>query len=328
MSMLEITQSYTSNREGWDLGLRCTVDRERFDPSYRPLVIIPGYAMNSFIFGYHPTGLSLEGYLAQQGFEVWSISMRGQGDAIWRGGDRLYGVKELVLSDIPAAIRAILARTQTKQDRVDILGASLGGTLMAAYVTMNPKPRVGSMVAIGAPLRWEVIHPLLKIAFSVPELVGMIPMGDTRKMVRAVYPLIERFPFLLKIYMHPEMTSREHIGEMIATVDQPNRVLNRQMARWFRHGDLVLEGINVTEAMRYVDLPILCILANADGIVPPETARSILAYSGAKEKALIEVGDDTRRFAHADLFISHYSQDMVFAPMARWLKERYPSQSE
>lgn len=321
--MLEVMHSYTSNLEGWDLGLKCSIDREHFDPTLRPLVIVPGYAMNSFIFGYHPSGLSMEAYLAQQGFEVWSISMRNQGESIWRGGSKIYGLKELILTDIPAAIRAILARTETKQDQVDILGASLGGTLMYAYVAMSANPRVGAMVAIGAPLRWEAIHPLLKIAFSVPELVGLVPMGDTRKMVRTVYPLIERFPSLLKIYMHPELTSKEHIGEMISTVDQPNRKLNRQMARWIRHGDMVIEGINITEAMRHVTLPVMCVLANADGIVPPETASSIMTYSGAEEKTLIEVGDQERRFAHADLFISHYSQELVFAPMAAWLKARY-----
>ena len=57
-----------------------------------PVVILPGYGMNSFIFGFHPRGLSLEAYLASRGIEVWSVDLRGQGRARSTGGDDRFGL--------------------------------------------------------------------------------------------------------------------------------------------------------------------------------------------------------------------------------------------
>ena len=35
--------------------------------------------MNSFLFGFHPRGTSMELCLAEAGFEVWSLNLRAQG---------------------------------------------------------------------------------------------------------------------------------------------------------------------------------------------------------------------------------------------------------
>ena len=45
------------NHAGWRLGLTRFVPEGT--PVGRPVVVIPGYGMNSFIFRYHPTGPSM-----------------------------------------------------------------------------------------------------------------------------------------------------------------------------------------------------------------------------------------------------------------------------
>ena len=68
-----------ANHDGWELALR-----QRYVPAIlkkdrRPVAIVPGYGMNSKIFGYHPNSFSLEEYVASRGFEVWSMDLREQG---------------------------------------------------------------------------------------------------------------------------------------------------------------------------------------------------------------------------------------------------------
>ena len=46
---------------GWQLSLSQTWDPAKLVPGRRPVIIVPGYGMNSFIFSYHPSGPSLEG---------------------------------------------------------------------------------------------------------------------------------------------------------------------------------------------------------------------------------------------------------------------------
>src|SRR5262249_2742551 len=88
------------NGDGWHLSLFQTWDDRRFVPGRRPVLIVPGYGMNSFIFSFHPRGLSLEGYLAHAGFEVWRVDMRGQGRSRSVGGGDEYGLEDLALTDL------------------------------------------------------------------------------------------------------------------------------------------------------------------------------------------------------------------------------------
>ncbi len=317
---LVVRTHYVSNGNGWDLELRQTHNPEKLRKELRPLMIVPGYGMNSFIFSFHPTGRSMEAAWADYGFDVWSVNLRGQGGSKRRGGTRSYDLREIVLDDIPAAVGAILTHTVShNRTAVDGVGASLGGTFLYSYLALAEDPRMGSLVAIGAPLRWDDINPVLKAAFSVPELLGRIPFYGTQRLARTLFPVIAKFPFVLRAYLHPEMVDTASLGEMIRTIEDPVPKLNRQIGYWIRHKDLVLDGLNVSEALRKRTNPLLCVIANADGIVPYETAYSGVRLLGSSVKEVLQVGDSARPFAHADLFVSNHAEERVFQPIADWL---------
>jgi hypothetical protein len=83
---LQTIEHFVDNGDGWQLSLFQTWDPARLAPGRNPVLIVPGYGMNSFIFSFHPRGLSLEGYLADAGFEVWRADLRGQAHrARWAG---------------------------------------------------------------------------------------------------------------------------------------------------------------------------------------------------------------------------------------------------
>jgi alpha-beta hydrolase superfamily lysophospholipase len=160
--------------DGWILAMRrttasveegLTAARPR-----RPVLIVPGYGMNSFIFGYHPRGRSIEAHLAWRGFEVWSVDLRAQGRSRHAHGVKaLFGLEQLALVDVNAAITEVLARTRTGATHVDVIGASLGAALMFGHAAVNRDDRLGSLVSFGGPLRWERVHPALALAFRSPS---------------------------------------------------------------------------------------------------------------------------------------------------------------
>lgn len=320
---MQTVQHFIDDGAGWNLSLYETHDAERLDRSRRPVVIVPGYGMNSFIFSYHPSGLSMEGYLVQQGFEVWRADLRGQGDSKRLDGTEDYGLRDLALTDLSAVTRAIFARTRSRADRVDVIGASLGGTIMFAHMALCPEHRFGSLVAMGSPVRWVDIHPLLRAAFASPALAGALRFRGTRQLAKLLVPhVLRKAPSLLSIYMNPETMDTSAIREMVNTVEDPSRHINREIAHWIARRDLVLDGVNVSDALGEVARPLLCILATGDGIVPRSTAEFPYSQVSSSEKKLIEVGDQAMRMAHADMFISRQAQEIVFAPMARWLAEQ------
>lgn len=319
-AQLNVSTHYLPNGHGWDLELRRCYHPEKMRLGLRPLMIVPGYGMNAFIFSYHPTGTSMEAAFAEAGFEVWSVNLRAQGGSIRRGGDRRYDIENVVLEDLPAAIDGILGLTRcTGATKVDAIGASLGGTFLYAYIALAADPKIGSLVAMGAPLSWVDVNPLLKLAFTFPEILGKIPLRGTQRMARILLPLVVRAPFLLEAYLHPEIVDTTSLAELTRTVEDPNPLLNRRIAYWIRHQDLIIRNINVTTALADCANPLLCVVANGDGIVPRGTALSGYAAMGTPVKEILEVGDEAQAYAHADLFISNGADEKIFYPIARWL---------
>src|SRR3989338_576611 len=318
MTLTQHTLHYVDNGAGWKLELKQCHPPKRLNKKRNPVVLIPGYGMNSFIFGYHPRGLSMEDYLTERGFEVWSINLRGQGGSQNESGSDRISLKDLGVVDLGVALKSIVHLSKSETGKVDLIGCSLGGTFAFIHTALvRPNP-VGALVAMGAPLRWEKVHPLLKIVFASPRLVGMIPIAKTKEILKPFLPCALRSSFL-KLYIHKEIVDLKNIDLLLETVEDPNRFLNRELAEWLQRKDILIGNTNVTTAFGKVKNPLLCVIANSDGIVPPMTALSAEEMSGARIKETLVVGTDKLRFAHADLFVSNHSHEMVFRPIADWL---------
>lgn len=316
------SEKYRPQSAGWRLDVTRYWRPETLDPSRRPVVMVPGYAMNAYILGYHPTGRSMVGYLVERGFEIWTANLRGQGDSSRSNAEGEYGFRDLALDDIPTVRDLVLAETATDRERFDAVGCSIGISFLYAYLGHHPEDqrhRTGSVVAIGGPLRWEDVHPALRLIFSSPAVAGALPSVGTRLLARLAIPLVKRLPPLASIYMNVHQIELDRADDLVKTVDDPHPKLNREIARWIRHGDLVVAGSEITRAMRRVDIPVLCILANRDGIVPEPSVLSIEDAIGTEDVSTLRVGDDETWFAHADLFISEYAEQKVFEPLGDWL---------
>ena len=311
-----------SNKDGWRLYVKQHIDPKQFNPDLPPLAIVPGYGMNSYIFGYHPRGRSMVEYIASKGYEVWTMNFRGQDFTVRNGGKKPYGIRDIALVDMPAVIDTIMEETQSKRSKLDLIGCSLGGTYVFVHTALMPESPVGSIVAMGAPLQWTDVHPVLRAVFSQPRLVGLIRMSKTRALAGFALPIAARIPGLLHIYLHPAIVDLSKPELLIKTVEDPNHILNREIAEWIKNRDLVIDGINISERFENVTNPILCVQANADGVVPARTAMSALDLAGSKVKDAMMVGTDNIRMAHADMFISNYAQELVFEPMTDWLLAR------
>ncbi len=313
-------QHFVPNGEGWSLSLHQAWDPAVLRRDQKPVLIVPGYGMNSFIFGYHPRGRSFEAALVRAGLEVWRVDLRGQGETKNVGGSHVYGLEDFARTDLTVAIDAALDRTETTATSAAVIGASLGGTIMFAHAALVPDHHVGAMVSMSGPVRWMEVHPFLRMAFASPRLVGAVPIRGSRLLARAVLPhILTHAPWLLSMYMHREHVDLENIGELAKTVEDPNRHVNRQIAEWMLRRDLVLGSTNVTDALPTMTTPLLSVFANADGIVSRKTAEYAHHHVGSSERRLVEVGSREMPVAHADMFISDHADALVYSPIRDWL---------
>jgi alpha-beta hydrolase superfamily lysophospholipase len=309
--------------DGWQLELTRFVDAKRRDPNRRPVLFIPGYGMNAFILSHHPSDVSIVGHLVAQGAEVWTANLRGQGGA--RRGPSAksrYGFAELALIDLPCAMDEVLRLSDATH--LDLIGCSLGATVAYAYLAHNPYTHpLGAFVSIGGPLRWVRVHPLVRAAFSSPKLASALPISGTRAMARAALPLARRAPKLVSLYLNVDNIDLSAPEELVRTVDDPTPHLNGQIARWVRARDLVVDGVDITRAVSQVEaIPMLCVAANRDGVVPLETALSGLDHIGSRDTRALIAGDERAWYAHADMFIARDARERVFTPLAAWLASK------
>lgn len=320
---LEIAELTATTADGWSLPLKRTIDPSRLDPARRPLLIVPGYGMNGFIFGFHPRGTSLERFLAEAGLEVWTADLRGQGRArAVEPGAEGPSLRRYAERDVSAAIDTVLARTASRADRVDVLGASLGGSITFAHLALSAERshRVASVVAVGSPLRWEEVPPILRVPFASTRLAGALRVSGARALAGRVLPLVRHAPGLLGMYMNVAHVDLDAAAELVRTVEDPHPRVNRDIALWLRARDMVLRGVNVTDALRRETGPLLLVLANRDGIVPERVARSAARAWGGSDVTELRIGTPDDWYAHADLFVGHESPERVFAPIADWLR--------
>jgi pimeloyl-ACP methyl ester carboxylesterase len=320
---LEVREQYATTTDGWSLHLRRTRSPRCFDPGTRPLLIVPGYGMNSFIFSYHPRGTSMERCLAEAGFEVWAMNLRGQGPSY--ADDKHAAPPSLMryaTIDVATVVARVLDATATKSHALSLIGCSLGGTIALAYLALAQPEVVTEFVAMGAPLRWIDVHPLLKVVFASPAIAGKLRISGTRELVKSVMPLLRRMPSLLSLYMNPSTIDMDRIDEMAQTVEDPHPAVNREIAEWIGSRDLHIGGLNLTEAAHDMTLPLLAVIAKQDGIVPESTARSVIDAWGGDDVEVLSVGEEHSAFAHANLFIANDAPLLVFEPLIAWLRKQ------
>jgi hypothetical protein len=165
---------------------------------------------------------------------------------------------------------------------------------------------------------------LLRTLFGSPWLAGQLVIRGVRPLMRAGAPVLRVAPWLVSVYMNAAHVDLSAVAEMLNTVEDPHPRVNRDIARWMAAGDMVLRGVNVTEALAAStrERPLLVVVSNRDGIVPESANLSATTAWGGGDVETLRVGDDERWYAHADLFVGDDAPRTVFEPMARWLVAR------
>lgn len=314
---------FAVTRDGWALELW------RYSPAggdeprrATPVLLVPGYAQTPYLFGVHPRGPSLLATLLAAGFETWTLHLRGTGQSQpRRGGAGPVSLVAYADEDLPAALELVLEGRRANGGRAFLVGSSLGGSVAYGYLARSGAARVAGVAALGAPLRWESPHPLLRALFASRRLAARAPMDGTSRLVTRAMPRLGRVGWLAP-YINPAHVNVEDARTLIGAITDPKPPLNAEIAAWLARRDLVLAGTDVAAALRRITVPLLVVAANRDGIVSPAAARSAAAAWGGTDQEVLEVGTRDDWFAHADLFVAPTAPLRVFAPVARWLAAR------
>lgn len=321
---LEVHHAVTT--DGWKVALTRYQPEEK--KHSRPILLCHGLSANRFTFDLAPE-VSLARYLAERGFDVWVIELRGRGKS-----DKPKGLRKLWWNwafdhylhyDAPAAVEYILEAAQT--DRLHWVGHSMGGILLYCYLAEGGTRYIQSGITVGSSLDYSQspsgFHYLVPFRW-LAKMIPLLPLGPATLLVspfsgRRQNP-IETFNYWLP-NMDPKLVRR--LNAIVKHSISPPVLA--QLATAFSSGGLqswdgdkyYLKGLEA------VDTPVLALAGDKDLQCPPEAARLTVEVLGEPSRLKVcgKEGGHEEHYGHFDLLAGRNVCDEVYPSIARWVEK-------
>jgi pimeloyl-ACP methyl ester carboxylesterase len=312
--------------DGWGLVLyyRAPATR-RFE---EPVLLCHGLAANHRNLDFEPP-YSVAAYLAEAGFECFSVEWRGTGASRRPPRGVLgtnYTIDDHIHLDAPAFLEAALGRTGAR--RAFWVGHSLGGLIGYAVAQGPHADKLAGLVTSGSPAffryPWYMRH--------VVQLAKMLswPFGLRQRWFSiATAPFLGRVTLpLTDVVVNPKHIAprlqRKIYAQVITSV---GRKVVLQFEDWlsenaFRSYD---KSIDYRAGLARVKTPVLITGGASDRLAPPEAVRDAFRACGSLDKTLLLFGTengDRLDYGHGDLIFGEGAPREVYPRIRAWLEAR------
>ncbi len=293
-----------------------------------PVILSHGFLVNSRFLNM-TMEQSLARYLAEEGFDVWNLSLRGSGRSLnpLRGGAKKWSLDDIIERDLGTVIRYV--KKESKSSRVSWVGFELGGLLAYGYLEKKHRWGISALVTIGAPAtldrpEQEPMKKLLKLEDN-SALKKIFLYLDGPLVARTLIPLL---PTLEKLFYNPENMEEGIKKKLFETALAPvNPGVLNHLLLMIRRGEFVSArgDFSYRRNLRKVRVPTLLIGGEKDPLAPPKALRDTYRRLGSKDRRLRIFGTKTKSsmpYGHLDLILGKKAREEVFPVIGRWLKGR------
>ena len=296
------------------------------EPRPLPVILIHGLLVNSSFLDFGRA--SLAEYLAEAGFDVWNLSLRGTGRSLnplgW--GKKPWNLDDILKTDLPAVIEHV--RKQAGSEEVLVVGYELGGALAFAHVGRTPEHHVAGVVSIAAPMSFDSpdqdwLDTLLKLD-RVPLLRTTLLHMNSSGLNRLLFFM----PWFEDAFYNRKNMAQSVRQELLDTALTPvNRGVLDQIVMAVDKDEFVsADGkTSYREALSGITIPVLLVGGGADSIAPPEALKQVYRELGSEERDLMifwpDPGEDVS-YGHFDLILGRKAKDEVFPLIRSWLEAK------
>jgi pimeloyl-ACP methyl ester carboxylesterase len=290
------------------------------------VLLVHGFGQNRYTW--HTSKRSFSAYLANLGYDVFNIDLRGRGRSKRFGALHDTGLDDYIREDVPAAIRA--AMRVSGHEQVYLLGHSMGGLISYCVAGSVMREQVAAVISIGSPYRFGAGNFYLRLGtpfFYAARFTGVfdsdppVPLrfigAQMRKFIRIWdNPLI---PLPLRPWK-PGSMEHDILQENLAASFEHTRfgvalgiVGMGAEAALKSHDGLIDYGL----AFELADKPLLVIAGTDDGLAPPESVRPVYDRSRSSDKTYREFP-----MGHIDLVMGREAPFTVWPLVRTWLGAR------
>ena len=314
-----------STRDGW----RLAAYRHRRGPTRGlPVVLCHGLGVDRHNLDAPVPELSLAGFLADLGRDVWVVELRGAGRSRppgWPLRRRApFDFDDHVHRDAPALIRHVLDTTHTRS--LHWVGHSMGGMLAYAVLEHYDARLFASVATVGSPAFTAMRHTWIDGMYRAHPLLGIVRWLPYRRLGQ----LASLNPWLLhrlvgEIAANPVNIDRRHLAHIARTAltDLPAPLL-RQFAEWYGgEGFARVDGLlDYYDHLDRITAPLLFVAGAVDRLSPLEDIRFVYDAISSADKELLICGvaqGFSADYGHIDLIFGTRAREEVFPPIARWV---------
>jgi alpha-beta hydrolase superfamily lysophospholipase len=288
------------------------------------VVLVHGFGQNRY--AWHTSKRSFSNYLANLGYDVFNIDLRGRGRSKRFGARHDTGLDDYIREDVPAAIRA--AMRVSGHGQVFLVGHSMGGLICYCVAGSIMREQVAGVISIGSPYRFGAGNislrlgaPFLHAAHfsglfdSDPPVPFRFFSAQMRRWIRIWdSPLV---PLPIRVWK-PRGIEHDILKENLAASFEHSRFgialgIMATEAALKSHDGLIDYGL----AFELADKPLLVIAGTDDQLAAPPSVRPVYDRSRSSDKTYREFP-----MGHIDLIMGREAPFTVWPLIRTWLGAR------
>ena len=292
----------------------------------RPVILIHGLLVDSRFLDFGSA--SLAAHLAEAGFDVWNLSLRGTGRSLnplgW--GKRPWTLDDILKDDLPAVVEYV--KKTTGSPKVFVVGYELGGALAFAHAGRVPDHGVAGIVSVAAPMSFDSpeqarLDILLKLDRR-PMLRNALLSWNSSGFNRYLFML----PGFKDTFYNPRNLSPRAAQALLEELLVPvNPGVLEQLITIVDKDEFVSAdgAVSYRDMLPGIRVPVLIIGGGVDPIAPPAALRNVYDELASSDRDLMifwSDPDEDVSYGHFDLILGKKAEDEVFPLIRRWLQSQ------
>ena len=295
-------------------------------PSRGAVILVHGYGQNRYTW--HSSKRSFVNFLADDGWDVFNVDLRGHGRSRRFGSPFPRTMDDYIREDLPLFVRE--AKELSGQDRVFLIGHSMGGLISYFAGATGVRESVRGIVSIGSPYIFgqgsALLLGLRELAAAVrwTGLLDANPALPLRIVGRHLNRRkglwnAARLPLPIRAWA-PNTVEPEVLDEYLKrTFDRSTLAVALDIFRAGRDKSFKSSDgmIDYSTAFEILDRPLLVVAGTRDGLAPPASVRPAYVRSRSSDKTYRAFP-----FGHIDLVVGKEATRTVWPLVRNWLAVR------
>lgn len=318
---------YAHTADGWHVAMHHYRPGPGVPVQPYPVIVCHGISANERSWSLDQER-SFPRFLADRGWDVWAIDLRGVGESTKRLFGADYGFDAYVTQDLPAVIAEVQKRTGAR--RVNWVGHSMGGMVIYAYVSTFGDDKLKTVTTVGSPVAFDGANVYFAFAQEYAASVsGALFSIRDKALLPVVAPFVGPFKTRMEyvLWNYDNMSDDAARRMVYAGADDIAGGVLRQLATMFTYGRFASEdgSIDYLNGLSRMRVPLHVTAGMSDNLGVVQNTLPAYEAAGSRDKrfrVFARANGYAADYGHNDMPVGDHAARDVYPELERWMRER------